>query len=253
MAGLTAGLTGALDASIGLCGARARAESPLELRGPFAHASYYLRNTTAGVFGGDAYEVNVTATAGATVRVAGSSATKVHAGNGCVSSLAVRLAVEPGATLLWGPHATIVQSGASFRQATSIDVAVGGRALLAEVLVLGRTAHGERFEFQRLDSSLRVSLDGATAYEEAYSLKPGPDLIASMGGRAVLASVYAVGFEAAGASRRLECAQADAALTGWSDLPNRAGLVVRGLHASLSQGQDFVERVTALLSAPSDR
>ena len=239
-------VTGALDARIGAAGARVRAKAPLELRGPFPGASYYLRNTTAGVFGGDVYEVDVTSAAGSTVRVASGSATKVYAGDGRRSSLTVRLTVEPGATLRWGPHATIVQAGASYRQATAVSVARGGRALLGEVLVLGRPAHGERFDFQRLESRLNVTLDGVEVYNEAYSLRPGPDLVASMAGRAVLASVYAIGFKAAEAAPHLELALAGESLAGWSELPNGAGLVVRGLFDALSAGQALVERVMGL-------
>jgi len=245
-------VTGALDARIGAAGARVRAKAPLELRGPFPGASYYLRNTTAGVFGGDVYEVDVTSAAGSTVRVASGSATKVYAGNGCQSSLAVRLTVEPGATLLWGPHATIVQAGASYRQATAVSVARGGRALVGEVLVLGRLAYGERFDFQRIESRLTVTLDGAPVYNEAYSLRPGRDLVASMARRAVLASVHAIGFEATEAAPQLERALAGESLAGWSELPNGAGLVVRGLCDALSAGQDLVERVMAL-GVRSDR
>lgn len=235
-------LTGSLDACFAQRGVRTRSRAPLELRGPFPGASYFLRNTTAGVFGGDAYAAGVTARAGSAVRVAGSSATKVYAGNGRESSLTVRLAVEPGAKLIWGPHATIVQAGASYRQQTALDVAAGGRAVLAEILVLGRLARGERFEFERLESSLDVTLGGAPVYSEAYCLAPGPDLVASMAGRGVLASVYAVGFDCEDAAAGLECAFADDALAGWSRLPDGAGLVARCLAPGLSHAQRLVER-----------
>jgi len=239
-------VTGSLDAAIGVAGACVHAKAPLELRGPFPDASYFLRNVTAGIFGGDAYEVDVRVTAGSTVRVASSSATKVYGGNGEEACLTVRLGAETGATLLWGPHATIVQGGSSFRQQTTLDVATGGRAVLGEILVLGRLAHGERFVFERLESSLDVRLDGTPVYSEAYRLTPGPDLVASMAGHGVLASVYLVGVNESAID--FECALTDESLVGWSTLPNNAGVVVRGLFDSLSLGQQLVERVMRAFS-----
>ena len=244
MARLTDTLTGSLTATIHSRGAKIEAYAPLELRGPFPGASYYLRNTTAGVFGGDAYAVDVTASADSTVRVSGSSATKVYVGTDGESCLSVRLNVEPGATLIWGPHATIVQGGARYRQSTHVDVAAGGRTILGEILALGRLARGEQFDFDRLESSLNVRLCETRVYSEAYILQPGPNLVASMAGRGVLASVYAIGFDAT-VGERLNCLLTERnELAGWSALPNDAGVVVRGLFDSLSQGQAFVTQIT---------
>jgi urease accessory protein len=200
------------------------------------------------VLADDAYRVDVTAAAGTVVRVAASSATKVYACRGGESSLRVSLAVEPGALLVWGPHATIVQTGAAFRQETVVEVAAGGRAVLAEVLVMGRLARGERSGFERIESCLDVALDGAPAYSEAYGLAPGPDLVASMAGRGALASVYVLGPEG-DAATRLDEALCDQRLAGWSRLPNGAGIVVRGLCESLSEAQCLVERTLGVALA----
>jgi len=248
VAGLATAVTGSLNALIGASGACVRSKAPLELRGPFPGAAYYLRNVTAGVFGGDAYEVDVTAAAGSVIRIASSSATKVHDSAGRESSLRVRLAAEPGATLLWGPHATIIQTGASYRQSTTVSLAPGSRVVLGEILVLGRLARGEQFEFTRLESNFDVTLEGAAVYSEAYCLTPGADLAASMAGRGVLASVYILGAEWPALEERLICTLKNEPLAGCSALPNDAGVVVRCFCDSLSQGQALVEGVLRLVS-----
>jgi urease accessory protein len=214
---------------------------------------YYLRNTTAGVLAGDSYRVDVTAAADTAAHVGASSASKVYAGE---SSLDARLAVEPGALLVWGPHATILHAGAAFRQETRVTLAPGGRALLAEVLVLGRLARGERFQFERLENLLEINSPACeTLYSEAYVLSPDRHLIASMAGHGVLASVYALGFDAADAGACLQGALADACgYGGWSILPNDAGVVARLLAGSLSQGSAFVSAcLTRLLSRECGR
>jgi urease accessory protein len=200
------------------------------------------------VLADDAYRVDVTAAAGAAVRVAASSATKVYACRGGESSLTVSLTVEPGGLLVWGPHTTIVQTGAAYRQQTAVEVAAGGQAVLGEVLVMGRLARGERSGFKRIESRLDVTFEGAPVYSEAYCLSPGPDLIASMAGQGALASVYLLGSDDS-TETRIDEALRHERLAGWSQLPNGAGLVVRGLCSSLSQAQCLVERILGVVRA----
>ncbi len=243
-------LSGLLEARFtpsadGLMRARVSARPPLELRGPFVAGSvsgYYLRNTTAGVLAGDTYSVDVMAGSGASVRVGASSATKVHAG---ASSLDVRLAVEPGALLVWGPHATILHAGASYRQETRVTLAPGGRVVLAEVLVLGRLAHGEWFQLECLENVLGVSPPAcAPLFSESYVLRPGPDLVASMAGRGVLVSVYALGFDALSSGPVFDAVLGRSSeLCGWSELPNHAGLAGRALAESLSRGTELASQM----------
>ena len=227
----------------------------MELRGPFRDpsgiATYYLRNTTAGLFGGDACRVDVTAGAGATVRVCATSATKVYASRGREASVTVRLAAEPSGTLIWGPHAAIVQAGARFRQEVTVVLAKGGRVVVAEILVLGRLARGERFAFERIDGALEVRMgDDEPAYSEAYIVSPGPNLEASMAGRAVVASVYALGVDPTRVGSRLNAfLNPSCYLAGWSELPSGAGLVVRSLADSLSEAEGIVEGVVDLVAA----
>jgi urease accessory protein len=243
-------LAGSLQASLTVAGARVRSIPPLELRGPFPEKGYFLRNMTAGIFGGDTYEVDVTAEAGSTTRITSPSATKVYAANGRTASLFQRLSVRSGAWLVWGPHATIIQAGASLEQRTIVSVAPGGVALLAEVLVLGRLASGERYAFERITSALSVcDAEGGTLYSEAYALSPNDDLATAMAGKGVLTSIFALGCDPTVITSHLETLCVNSyPLAGFSTLPNHAGVIVRMLAGSLSEGLDFAELVTDRLS-----
>jgi len=252
-----AGLRGRLDAAFSPShdGARAAvaATSPLELRGPLrgdAAALFYLRNVTAGVLDGDCYEVRLRTEPGVRVQVASSSATKVFTMPVGGASSHVDLHAAPGSVIVWGPHATILQAGAAYRQSTRIHVAPGAIVLAAEVIAFGRLARGERHAFHRFDSELIVHRDACPVFEERYSLTPTPlsasgeglgegSLAPALAGRGVLASVYALGVDAA----LLPCLDPviDAPLAGAGALPNDAGLVARLLCDSLSTGTAFVE------------
>jgi urease accessory protein UreH len=198
---------------------------------------YYLRNVTAGVFAGDTYRTALHCDPGASVRVESSSASKVYSmPSGCAAAR-TELCAEPGSRLVWGPHATILQAGASLRQSTRVTVHEGALVFLAETLVMGRIAAGQCFDFTSYESSFEVvDGTGSLRYREAYSLEPGPDLVSAMGGLGVLTYVYALGAVDAEASERLQALCASRTLAGCSNLPNRAGLVLKALTASLSAG-----------------
>ena len=210
---------------------------------------YYLRNTTAGLFAGDSLDVRIEARSGARVQVASSSATKAFATPAGSASMRTTLVAEPGSLLVWGPHATILQAGASYTQTTDVLLHAGAIVLAAEVLALGRLASGERNAFRRFENDLSVRDDrGRLLYAERYVIGEARDLSTSLAGRGAVGSVYALGAGVeAGEALEASGALSGEALAGWSLLPNGAGLVVRMLAASLSEGQAFVERCLRLL------
>ena len=163
--------------------AAVQTNAPLELRGPFARDGaplHYLRNVTTGIFGGDRYDVSLRAEAGASVQVASSSATKAYAARGCPAQTLTQLEALPGARLVYGPHALILQEGASLQARTVATMHAGASLLLAEVLSFGRAAGGERLRFDAYDYELVVQdAGGAPLYEERYVLQPDESLEAS--------------------------------------------------------------------------
>ncbi len=216
---------------------------------------YYLRNVTAGIFAGDRYNVSAVAEPGTTIRIGATSATRVHAMPGGHASSTVRLEAMAGSSLVWGPHTTILQAASCLSQSLSIRLGAGARAYVAEVLVLGRIASGESCDFSRFESGFEVSdSTGRILYEERYVLAPGEILDAALGNAGaaasppglkagVVVSLYALGIsddEARSALQRV--VSTSPAYAGVSTLPNNAGLVVRGLAVSLSQGCSLAER-----------
>lgn len=217
---------------------RVHAAGPLELRGPLGASSfYYVRNVTAGVFAGDSYRYALHCEPGAHATIESSSATRVYSMPAGSAEANVDLVAEAGGRLVWGPHATILHTGSALTQSTRITVHPGALVLAAEILVLGRLATGERYDFRSYTACLDVfTTECAPAYREAFSLAPGPELEGAMGGQGVLTCVYALGAVPPDAGDRLEAIAAPQELTGWSALPNGCGVVVKALAPSLSAG-----------------
>jgi urease accessory protein UreH len=223
----------------------------LELRGPFrgkAGALYYLRNITAGVFANDRYEIDLTALPGADLTITSSSATKVHAAPSGTALSATILHAKTGSRLTCGPTATILQQGSAFSQTTEIEIEEDSIVLVAEVIALGRLARGECLDFQRFESNVLVRRGDEALYEERYVLTPDDSLLLSLGGKGVLVSVYGFGVDAVRAIEALEDRQLSGeSLIGFSALPNDAGVVVRALSVSLSDGMALTARALAAI------
>ncbi len=247
---MTAALRGELTARFDGDGvARVHASGPLELRGPLgASGLYYLRNVTAGVFAGDSYRTSVHCEAGGRARVESSSATKVYSMPSGRATVGVDVCAEAGSRVVWGPHATILHSGSALSQDTNVTVHAGARVVIAETLVMGRIAAGQRFDFTDYESSFVVhDAAGEPVYTEAYRLEPGTDLEAAMGGVGALTVVYALGAVEADAGEGLNALCAGRPLAGWSALPNRCGVVLKALTPSLSTGLQVAREAIEVL------
>ena len=68
--------------------------------------------------------------------------------------------VESGAWLEVMPEPLVPHRGCSYRQTTRIDLALGGGLFFADLLMPGRLAHGEAWEWRRLCLETEVRLGG---------------------------------------------------------------------------------------------
>src|SRR6185503_14904201 len=119
------------------------------------------------------------------------------AARGCPAETFTQLEALHGARLVYGPHALILQEGASLRARTVTTLHTGASLLLAEVLSFGRTAGGERLRFDTYDYELVAqNANGAPLYEDRYVLQPDESLEASIAGYGALACFYALGADA---------------------------------------------------------
>ncbi len=252
------GIRAHLDMAFELDGARLRhdvsASTALELRGPFRRASdparYFVRNVTTGIFGGDAYRISAIAGRGTTAWLSSSSATKVHEMPVAGATLSTELEVLPGATLLWGPHPTILQGGARLASSARWRVHAGGVLVTAEVLSMGRRAAGEGPAFESYASAQVIAgADGQPLVEERYELRPGATLEQSLGGFGTIVSVYALGAVEAPGEPVVGLVDSCAGYAGVGELPNRAGWVVRSLVSTLNEGTVLAEAVMRALVA----
>lgn len=111
---------------------------PVVLR-PTGQARVHLVHGAGGPLGGDALRLDVRVGAMATLAVRSAGATIVQPGrSGEPARWDTGVVVGADARLDWGPEPTVVTDGATFHTTLRVDLGAGARAVVREVVVLGR-------------------------------------------------------------------------------------------------------------------
>jgi urease accessory protein len=126
-----------------------------------------LVNTAGGVAGGDRFGVDVTLGEGARLMVTTAAAEKVYRTFGPEAAFDLKLDVGSGAALRWLPQETILFDQARLSRRIEVDLAPDARLLLAETLVLGRSAMGEAVAQGQVFDRWRVRRGGRLVFAEA--------------------------------------------------------------------------------------
>lgn len=137
--------------------------------------SVVVQSPNGGVAQGDRHDVRVEAREGAVARVGTGSATKVLSMEHNYGGAEVELIVDSGAHLEYLPEPTILHADARYAQTVTLDVAQDGTAVLGDVVVPGRLAREERFDFERYASRVRVRGPDGLLAEDPTHLAPGDD------------------------------------------------------------------------------
>ena len=113
-------------------------------------------NPTAGILSGDRLDSAVEVASGAALLLTTPSASRVFRMRSGEAVSTQRFKVEPGGWLEVMPEPIVPHRGSVFRQRTDLMVAPGGAAFYADLLLPGRVAHGEAWEWARLLLELEV-------------------------------------------------------------------------------------------------
>jgi urease accessory protein len=191
-----------------------------------------------GILEGDSYDLQVALGPGATASVATAAATQVYRMPHGAARQDTTLRLAAGSRLAWLPEPLILCAGARFSQHTSVELAPGALLGLLDVLVPGRLARGEVYQFERYEMRLEVCTPGGDCLvAERALLEPQRRDIATvgvLGCTPVLGSLYVLGD---GVDADYWCArinQSDPHDIAGTRLPNRSGLLVRMLGATPS-------------------
>jgi urease accessory protein len=127
-------------------------------------------NTAGGIAGGDRFDIDITAGAGARLTLTTAAAEKVYRAAGPAAQLNIALRAEAGAHLAWLPQETILFDRARVSRRIDIDLAEDASLLLCEIVVFGRSAMGERMLSGAFVDRWRLRRGGRLVFAETVRL-----------------------------------------------------------------------------------
>jgi len=135
-----------------------------------------------GIAGGDRLALSIDVLPRAHAQLATPGATKWYRTAGAFARQAFAARVGAGAILEWLPHETIVFHGARALLSTTIELAGDALFLGWDIVCLGRTAHGERFDKGVYRQRIDLVRDDALVWAERTNLPAGSRLLAAPAG-----------------------------------------------------------------------
>jgi urease accessory protein len=209
-----------------------------------AHRAYlYMMNSSPGLLAGDRFQIGVRLSDRASLYLTDQSATKVH--QMPVDQFArihYDFEVGSGASLEFVPEPMILYRDASLEQTMRVTLASTGSLFLSEIMVPGRLARGECFDFRRYFNRLSIyTSTGTLVFSDAMQLTgktarisvTNPAIFAS---QPILSSLILVlsGVDLQALELDLERFAQDRSITAaCSLLPNCNGLLVRSMAANV--------------------
>ena len=133
----------------------------------------------AGIVGGDLLTLNAFVGDGAHVLLTTPGAGKWYRSAGAEAVLEQVLELGDGSVCEWLPQESLVYSGALGQQRLSVKLGADACFIGSDMLCLGRTASGERFEHGQFRSSVRLETATQVLWLERGCLRGGDPLLAS--------------------------------------------------------------------------
>lgn len=134
-----------------------------------------LVNTGGGVAGGDRVRIDVAIANRAAASLTTIGAERILRTETAPAEIDVRLRLDRSATMLWLPWETILFSGSCLTRRVEVDMADDASLLLADIVVLGRRASGERMTTGRLVDQWRIRRGSRLVHAEATRLEGAID------------------------------------------------------------------------------
>lgn len=245
---------------------------PFHVSGTLGHDPHpnaetvFIQSPTGGVAQGDRHDVTVAVEADAVAHVSTQSSTKVQTMQCNYAAADTTLLVGTGGHLDYIPEPTILHEDTRFYQELTLELAADATAIVSDIVVPGRLARGEQFDFERYLSRIRTEGPDGLLFEDTTHIMPleqDPTAPGVLGEFTVYGTAFIVAPEqdTADLSDVIHEAVMDMeARVGVTELPNGAGVAVRALgdraeavQAALHAAWDHARRELLDAPAPSGR
>ncbi|GAC1582985.1 MAG: urease accessory protein UreD [Ktedonobacteraceae bacterium] len=145
-------------------------------------ALVHLHNISGGVLGGDQLSLAVSIGQGAYAQLTSTSATRLYRSQADTTTAIQTntILLEEGGLLEYLPDPLIPFAGSRYLQHTSIELSQNAGLFWWETVAPGRLAKGECFEYDVLEMSVKIAVQGKPIAIEHFKLEPASRPLSSL-------------------------------------------------------------------------
>ena len=208
-------------------------------------------NTGGGIAGGDDIIQSVEVDAGAALTVTTQASERVYRSLGeTATNIDIHVTLGEGASLNWLPQDTILYNDCRAKRFISAEIATSSELLLAETLVFGRTAMGERLVSGLFRDQWRIRRDGKLVFaenillrDETFRMLSDPAIAGDSNTATTLVYVAPrAEDQLAGVRQVIQTAELECAASAWNGL-----LVIRGLSSGVEPVRHLMSEIVPTL------
>jgi urease accessory protein len=192
-----------------------------------------LVTTSGGLVAGDRLSISVELGPEARLHATAQAAEKIYRSTGAETAVEIALAAAERAWLEWLPPETILFDGARLRRKARVELAAGAGFLGGEIVVLGRTARGERMMTGLVHDAWEVRRAGRLVWADAFHLAGDLPRIAAdpacLDGAVAVATLILADGSARGMLEPARATLAQSGVRGGATIPAEGVLVARWL------------------------
>ncbi len=126
---------------------------------------------SGGLVGGDQLRFSLEVKPEAAVQVVGQAAEKIYGSSGALTEQDFELQLARDGWLEWVPQETILFNSARLDRRFNIRAAGESRALVGDMVVLGRLAMGERFDAGSFRDTWQLEVDGRLVWMDRFGFE----------------------------------------------------------------------------------
>lgn len=212
-------------------------------------AHIYLMSSSGGILQGDRMEIDIVAGSDTSSRITTQAATKIYKMDQGYATQSVTISIRDRSYLEFLPYQIIPFKSSRFFQQVDVQLERNSTLVYSETLSAGRTASGERFDFDICFLKM-VAHDnkGKVLFADTAKLESSKDEMEWLfGSKTIWSMLYIVAPDFEGIQKQVDAEiKEHSMLAGYSVLPNNCGLAIRMLDDSIDRIRDLTDSIAGI-------
>lgn len=216
-------------------------------------AYLYLMSSSGGILQGDELNVDIRAGPGTLSHFTNQAATKIYKTENSLALQNVSISLEKNSYMEFIPNQIIPYKLSRFNQVVSLKVDRSSTMVYSEIISAGRIAFGEKFDFDLCFMKLSTFDENNNLLFRDFikmDSKNKDDFHFLFGGRSIWSTIYVINNNRNSeeiCSKILSMRGDSSVFSGFTYLPNNAGIMIRMLSNSMDKIVVLTNLITAIV------